>query len=166
MTEPADPEVVLAELARLPIGEALGRDHLARLARIGRLEHHAPGACLFRKSDPNPELRLVLSGRVSLCLETPGHETLVVGALSRGDLLGWSALQPDLGEPRELGPAIASAVAAKATTCLSFPGKAVRELCDLDHELGYYIMRHALAVVARRLDDTRMQLIDVYGERR
>ena len=46
MTEPADPEVVLAELARLPIGEALGRDHLARLADKSLLE--------LQPSDQNP----------------------------------------------------------------------------------------------------------------
>lgn len=158
-----DAQLVETELAQLPmgqaIGQAIGRQHLSRMAQIGALEQFPASACLFRQGEPAHDLRLVVSGRVSLTLELPGRPAKSIAALSRGDLLGWSALQ-DWATPTTWS---ASATAAKATTCLRFPGAKLRELCELDHELGFQVMRHAFDVVSRRLRDCRLQLLDVYG---
>jgi CRP-like cAMP-binding protein len=157
-----DTERVLAELARLPIGEAVGREHLRAMAGIGVLRDHAPGEQLFRQGEPARELSVVVSGRVSLTVDMPGKSEVLVATLSRGDLLGWSAL---LGWSNE-STWSASAVASKHSTCLSFPGAALRELCERDHELGFFVMRHAFEQVAKRLRDCRVQLLDVYGDGR
>lgn len=156
-----DVEFVLAELVRLPIGDAVGRDHLARMARIGVIEQFSGGACLFREGEPALDIRFVLSGRVSLTLEVQGQLPMIMAALSRGDLLGWSALQGWSAASTWS----ASATASKPTSCLRFSGAALRELCELDHELGFYVMRHAFEVVSRRLRDCRVQLLDVFGTR-
>ncbi|MFO7562364.1 MAG: cyclic nucleotide-binding domain-containing protein [Enhygromyxa sp.] len=156
----ADTELVLAELAQLPIGETLGRDHLARLAQIGSIERFSAATCLFREGEPALDLRLIVSGRVSLTLEVPGRAPMIVASLSRGDLLGWSALQGWAG-PSTWS---ASAMSSKASVCLRFPGAGLRELCEADHELGFCLMRHAFGVVGRRLRDCRVQLLDLYGD--
>jgi CRP/FNR family transcriptional regulator, cyclic AMP receptor protein len=153
---PPDTALVLAELERLPIGEALGHVHLARLAALGSFEQLTASTCLFRRGEPARELRLVLSGRISLTLEAPGQQPVIVAALSRGDMLGWSALHTDASWT-------ASATASKASSCLRFPGAPLRELCERDRELGYCVMRHAFEVVSRRLGDCRVQLLDVFG---
>ncbi len=150
---------ILAELARLPFGAVLGGDHLARMGRIATLEQFPAAACVFRQGDPALDIRLVLDGRVSLTLEVPGQAPMIVAALSCGDLLGWSALQ-GWAAPTTWS---ASATASKATSCLRFPGAQLRELCEIDHELGFYVMRHAFDVVTQRLRDCRVQLLDVYG---
>lgn len=154
-----DAQLVEAELAQLPIGQAIGREYLSRLAQIGTLEQFAAATHLFRQGEPADDLRLVLSGRVSLTLELPGRPPRSIAALSRGDLLGWSALQ-GCASPTTWS---ASATATKATTCLRFPGAKLCELCERDHELGFQVMRHAFDVVSRRLRDCRMQLLDMYG---
>jgi CRP/FNR family transcriptional regulator, cyclic AMP receptor protein len=159
MPPQTDPQLVEAELAQLPVGEAVGRDHLARMARIGAIEQFGAAACLFRQGEPALDIRVVVSGRVSLTLELPGQAPMIVAALSRGDMLGWSALQ-GWSSPTTWS---ASATASKATTCLRFPGAKLRELCEVDHELGFYVMRHAFDVVSRRLGDCRVQLLDIYG---
>lgn len=156
----ADTELVLEELTRLPIGEALGRDHLSRMAGIGEIERFAATACLFRQGDPALDLRLVLSGRVSLTLEVPGRTPMIVASLSRGDLLGWSALCGWSGTATWS----ASATASKPSVCLRFAGADLRALCELDHDLGFYVMRHAFELVSRRLRDCRVQLLDLYGD--
>lgn len=154
-----DAQLVEAELAQLPIGQAIGREYLSRMAQIGTLEQFAAATYLFRQGEPADDLRLVLSGRVSLTLELSGRPPRSIAALSRGDLLGWSALQ-GCASPTTWS---ASATATKATTCLRFPGAKLCELCELDHELGFQVMRHAFDVVSRRLRDCRMQLLDMYG---
>jgi len=154
-----DTDLVLAELVQLPIGEVLGREHLARMARVGTIERFAAAACLFREGEAAADLRFVVSGRISLTLEIPGQAPMVVASLSRGDLLGWSVLQ-GWQSPSTWS---ASATASKPSVCLRFAGADIRELCELDHELGFYMMRHAFAVVSRRLRDCRVQLLDVFG---
>ncbi len=153
-------ELVLAELLRLPIGEALGRGHLERLAALGQLESLAQGEELFHEGAPAQVLRIIVDGRVALELAVPGRAPLIVAALSRGDLLGWSAL---LGGGRGAAEWTTSARAAKPSHCLRFDAAALRELCELDHELGYYVMRHAFEVVAQRLADARVHMLDLYG---
>jgi CRP-like cAMP-binding protein len=158
----AQSEVVLAELAQLPIGQVLGRDHLERVARIATLETYPAGSCVFRQGTPARTLRLVLSGRISLTLDVPGAVPMMVGALSRGDLLGWSALRGE-DEPAKW---TATASASKASRLLCVPRAKLRKLCELDHELDLYLMRHAFDIVTRRLADCRLQLLDVYGANR
>lgn len=151
---------VLAELLRLPIGEVIGRGHLERLAAIGGVERFEQGAAIFGEGEPADVLRIVVDGRIALELGAPGRPPISVAALSRGDLLGWSAL---LGRAGSSVPWSTTARATKPSHCLAFDGSALRELCEFDHELGYYVMRHAFEVVAQRLTDARVQLLDLYG---
>ncbi len=157
MSEALNPTPVLEELLRLPIGVALGPTHADRLAQIGALELFEAGREIFAMGEPAEALRIVLEGRVGLELPMPGRAAMLVAALSRGDMLGWSALR------RSSSRWTATARATKTARCLAFPAAEVRELCELDHELGYTLMRHAFEVVALRLSDCRGRLLDLYG---
>jgi CRP-like cAMP-binding protein len=152
---------VLDELLRLPIGEVLGRAHLERLAALGCIESHPHGAVIFHEGEAAELLRIVVEGRISLELTMPGRAAMQIAALSRGDLLGWSAL---LGRGDAAVRWTNTARASKACRCIALDARALRELCELDHELGYYVMRHAFEVVAQRLADARVQLLDLYGD--
>ena len=59
---------------------------------------------------------------------------------------------------------LATARAGKASSVLVLPGDALRSLCESDHEIGYFVMRNLFAAVTSRLQDTRMQLIDIYSD--
>lgn len=150
---------ILEELLALAIGEALGREQLERVAEIATTETYAAGSYVFCQGAEARALRVVLSGRISLALEVSGGDSVVVGALSRGDMLGWSALVGWHAPARWT----ASARASKTSRLLALPGDELRELCERDHELGFYLMRHAFEVVAHRLADCRLRLLDVYG---
>lgn len=129
------------------------------MAPLGHIEDHPADGLLFELGEPAADLRFVLSGRVALFLQVPGGEPHVVGTVSRGDLLGWSALR-DVGATWTL-----SARATKPTRCLVFGGRAIRDLCNREREFGYCLMKYAFDSVARRLADARLQLLDVYGAR-
>jgi CRP/FNR family cyclic AMP-dependent transcriptional regulator len=152
--------IVLAELLSLPVGEELRREHLERLAAIGARETYGQDVELFHEGQPTDALRIVVEGRIALELAVPGRAPKILASLSRGDLLGWSALSG-----RRSGKATwtATARAVKPSVCLAFPGAALRRLCEQDHELGYHVMVHAFEVVAQRLTDTRVGLLDLYG---
>lgn len=155
-----DAKAVLEALLALPLGSALGERHLAQIARIGTLVDHPAETVLCERGSPAETLYVLLSGRVTLTLEVPGREAATMVALSRGDVLGWSAL---------CGWAATStwtmtARVTKASRGLLVPGAALRALCDRDHELGFHMMRFAFETLAQRLEDCRVQQLDMYGE--
>jgi hypothetical protein len=80
----------------------------------------------------------------------------VITTLHAGELLGWSWLF----EPyrwRIDGRAVAP------TLLVAFDGTCVRALCEADHELGYRLLRRLAAAAIERLQETRLQLLDVYA---
>lgn len=49
---------------------------------------------------------------------------------------------------------------------MAFDGACLRGKCDADHELGYELMQRFASVMLERLQATRLQLLDVYGDAR
>jgi CRP-like cAMP-binding protein len=153
------PSRVLEELQRLHVAEDLGKTRLARVAEVATLEEHGPGTLLFREGDPADDPRIIISGLVSLLINVPHQGEMVVNTVSDGELLGFSALLPHHRWR-------SSARASQATRCLRFNGKALRELMELDHELGYQMLRVAFRVATDRMGDGFLQILDVFGDAR
>jgi CRP/FNR family transcriptional regulator, cyclic AMP receptor protein len=160
MTDPPSErtQAVLEELRQLPLCDSIHAcdpEGLAAMAELGRIERFAADVVLFSADEPATELRFVVSGRVALSFEHPGTQTRTIGSVSPGDLLGWSAL-------REGATWTVSAQTTKPTRCVTFSGDELRVLCDHDRQFGYCLMRYVFGVVAQRLADARIQLLDLY----
>jgi CRP/FNR family cyclic AMP-dependent transcriptional regulator len=119
-----------------------------------RYEH---GHYLFRQGDPATGLYLIREGRVALEVRTPGGRAVVLQTLEAGDVAGWSWLV----EPRQW----------------QFDGRASGVVRALHVEAGCLeratadnlawqvdVYRRILPVVLARLQATRLQILDVYGE--
>jgi CRP-like cAMP-binding protein len=164
MTEPAgsggfpNPRV-LEELRLLSVAEELGKTRLERMADVARLEEYSEGTLLFREGDPADDPRIVISGLVSLMVNVPHQGEMVVNTVSDGELLGFSALLP-----RHRWRS--SARVSRTTRCLRFDGAALRSLMELDHELGYQVLRVAFRVATDRMGDGFLQILDVFGHER
>ena len=155
----SDAKAVLEELQQLPLCESMrgcDPEGMEAMAELGRIERFGDDEVLFTAGQPATELRFVVSGRVALSFRDPGAGVRTIGTVSPGDLLGWSAL-------REGGTWTLGARTTKPTRCVTFPAAELRALCDRDRELGYCLMRYAFEVVAQRLADSRVQLLDLYG---
>ena len=150
------PSRVLEELQRLPLAEELGKTRLERMAEGATLEEYAAGVILFREGEPADDPRIVVSGLVSLVVNVPHKGEMVVNTVSDGELLGFSALLP---RHRWRSTARVS----RTTRCLRFPGEALRNLMEMDHELGYQILQIAFRVATERMGDGFLRLLDVFG---
>jgi hypothetical protein len=42
-------------------------------------------------------------------------------------------------------------------------GRKLREECEVDHDLGYELLKRFAFLIGRRLESTRIQLMDLYG---
>ena len=73
-----------------------------------------------------------------------------------GELLGWSPL---LEQTR----LTASARTMTPVEAIELQGGQLLALCHHDPRFGYVFMRRAALALAKRLNATRMQLLDVFG---
>jgi CRP-like cAMP-binding protein len=146
-----------ADLRNLEFWERLGADHLERLAFIAQRQEVPAEVDLFREGEPADGVYFVIWGRVMLSIHVPGRGTMQVAMIAPGELLGWSGLL------RERNWA-ATARTVKSSSLLLFPGQSLIDMCEFDHEIGFYVMRSAFAGVAARLQETRRQLSEMVGQ--
>ncbi len=142
----------------LSLFAGLDDQRLAKIAALFTPLTIPAGIELLHEGEPADHLYILLQGRVSLSVSIPGkaqHEA-VVSTLSKGQLVGWSALLPNSTWQ-------ASVRSLKPCRLLSIPSTSVRELCEQDHEIGYRLMKNALASVGQRLADSRLQALDIFG---
>ena len=129
-----------------------GHQHLLVESAI-RMEYPA-GKFIFHEGEPANRFYLIESGRVALESHLRDGPPVEVQVIGPGEALGWSWLFPPCHwnfDARVLEP----------TTVIFFYGSRLRVQCELDHELGYELMKRRAQVVIQRLQHTRRQLLEV-----
>lgn len=137
-------------LAGLSVGE---RRRLAELAQPLDVQ---PDTVLLREGSETTELGIVRTGRVALRLTVPMRGIHTILTVEPGDLFGWSALVPPFRST-------STAIATEPTTGIVFPARALRDALDRDEELAAALYPRILRSVARRLEATRLQLLDLFA---
>jgi CRP/FNR family cyclic AMP-dependent transcriptional regulator len=127
-----------------------------RLAVIGRQVHYADGDLVIRSGVPCPRLGVVRSGRLALSISVPGRGWTTILSLEDGDIFGWSAVLAG-------GVASASARAVEPTDAVVFEREPLAALLSSDLDVAAAVYRRLLTAVGRRLQATRLQLLDLYA---
>lgn len=148
---------VLEVLRQLRVLEGLDEEHLRQLAEIARVESFPAGTVVFREGEVASDVYLIVEGNVSLEVCAAGVGCRRILTVGEGELLGWS---PVLEQER----LTATARALGPLRAVKLNGKQVLALCAHDPQLGYEFMRRAALALAHRLNATRMQLLNVYGD--
>jgi CRP/FNR family transcriptional regulator, cyclic AMP receptor protein len=100
----------------------------------------------------------VLRGRVALRVRVPERGNVTILTVEPGDIVGWSALVP----PHR---ASSTAVAMVSSDLVLFDGAALRAALADDAQLAAQVYPLLLNAVARRLEGTRLQLLDLFSQR-
>jgi CRP/FNR family transcriptional regulator, cyclic AMP receptor protein len=130
---------------------------LERLATTCATERRVEaGERLCREGDPADSFFLIQAGVVALEIVVPGRDALLIETLHDGDLLGWSWLYAPHRWQFD-------ARATQPCELLAYDGARVLAACDADPALGYAFMQRFAAVMVARLQATRLQLLDIYG---
>lgn len=148
-----------AILMELDLFQGLTPDQLRRLAEIAQLRSFEPGAYLFHEGEPAEVLHVLRFGRVALQLAVPGRGAQLLQTLRPGEVLGLSWMQR---EPRWLFDAKALAL----TRSLELNAVALIQIMEADPALGYTLMRRLALEMGSRLQAARLQLLDLYDEKR
>ena len=134
----------------------LGHPELRRLAALCRERSADTGEILLREGSETTQLGVVRSGRVALRLQVPGRGSPTVLTVEAGDVFGWSAVVPPYR-------ATSTAIAIETSELLVFEARALRDALDEDEDLAAALYPRLLRAVARRLEATRLQLLDVFA---
>lgn len=134
----------------------LGRSEHRRLAALATRRTFAPGEVVLREGDETPFLGIVASGRLGLRLLVPDRGPITILTVEPGDVFGWSAVVPPYRSS-------STAVAVEPTEAICFEAAVLRDALERDDDLAAAIHPRLLKLVARRLDATRLQLLDLFG---
>jgi CRP-like cAMP-binding protein len=148
---------LLDTLRDAPFTAGLGGAERRRLASFGRLIAADRDEVLLREGEPTPYLAIITSGRVALRMRLPGRGPITVTTVEPGDIVGWSAVVAPYR-------ATSTAVAVEPTEAVALGGPELRQALEADEDLAAALYPRILRSVARRLEGTRLQLLDLFGQ--
>jgi CRP-like cAMP-binding protein len=117
--------------------------------------HFNDDTVIFREGEEAGNFYLIRTGRVALQLSGDRRGPLTIATLEEGDILGWSWLSPPYRWKF-------TAKAHGDTRAISLDGKCLREKSETDHDLGYELMKRFVHIIEKRLQATRLQLLNIY----
>jgi CRP-like cAMP-binding protein len=144
-------------VAESPVFVGLDDEQLALIAGCGQNVTFMEGYRLFREGDPADDFFLVRHGLVALETYVPSRGTLTVDTVGPGEIAGWSWLLP----PHRWH---FTGRAVDPVRAVQFDGACLRGKCEHDPVLGYDLLTRFAQVLVERLQATRFQLMDVYGD--
>lgn len=153
----------MEDLSRLlgehPFLKGIEGHHIDFLVGCAKNVVFAKEEFLFREGKPADELFLIRYGQVAVQAFSPGKGTMTLATLGEGEVVGWSWV---------VEPYVAhfDVVALTPVRAVSLDAKCLRTKLKIDHELGYQILARVVQVMEHRLQATRLQLLDLYGNDR
>ena len=150
------PQTLERVLAEHPLLKGCQPQYIQLLAGCASNVRFNAREVIFRHGEEADLFYLIRQGRVALEVPDSDGNPIIVQTLVEGDILGWSwAITPYRWH--------FDARAVELTRAIALDGKCLRDKCEVDHDLGYEVMRRVTQIMEHRLQATRLQLLDVYG---
>ena len=139
-----------------PFLKDLEPEYVALLAGCAANVRFREGSFLFREGDPAGQCFLIREGKMALEIAAPGRGAIIVQTLGAGDVTGFSwLLEPHQWE--------FDGRAVEPVRALALDGTCLRGKCADDPRLGFELTQLFARLAIRRLQATRLRLLDVYG---
>lgn len=132
-------------------------DHLKRLLAVAMFKRFEPGEHIFTEGEPANRFYLICRGKVGLESTRVDETAPLIQFIGEGDVLGWSWLFPPYYWHFD-------ARAVEQTDAIFFYGTRLREQCEEDPGFGYDLMKRVANIVIKRLQITRVQLLQLQKE--
>jgi len=145
-------EPIATRVALHPFLAGMNHLQLALLSNCAMATHFKNGEAILREGEFANRFYLIESGTVALQSLDGFSEPLVIETIRSGDLLGWSWMFPPYTWQF-------TARAVEATTAIFFYGTILREYCEKDHSLGYELLKRMSAVMVKRLQAARKNML-------
>lgn len=110
---------------------------------------------IFKQNENADHFYAITEGRVSVDIVTTA-QVLRIQTVEKDDVLGWSWFFP---------PHIwhFDAIALEPTRAIAMDARCLRGKCEGDVTLGYELLKRFSAIIIRRLEAARFQMLDMFG---
>lgn len=142
-----------------PCLAGLSEEHMSKIASCAWGDRFEEGEYLFREAEIADRCFLISAGRLALELDGGQRGIIRTSTIGAGDVAGFSWLFP----PHRYGESGRVVEPIEATV---LDGDALRQMKIEDHDFGYELMMRFASVMVTILQNTRLQLLDVYGDHR
>lgn len=143
-------------LSQHPFLHGLSPEHMETIVGCASNVRFPEGTNLINEGEIANTFFLIRTGRVALQTEIPGRGSIRIQTIGPGEVLGWSWL---ISPYRwHFG-----GIAVAETRAIALDGECLRTKCELDKAFGYEMLKRLAIVMERRLEATRVQLLDMYG---
>ena len=156
MTMQIKSESIATRVALHPFVAGMNHVQLALLTDCAMSTHFKKGQLILREGEFANRFYLIETGKVVLESSSASEERLVIEAIGPGDLLGWSWMFPPYTWQF-------TARAVEPTAAIFFYGTILREYCDKDHSLGYELLKRMSAVMVKRLQAARKNMLALHA---
>jgi CRP/FNR family cyclic AMP-dependent transcriptional regulator len=151
-------EPLVTRVALHPFLAGMNREQLALLTDCARPVHFGKGQIIFREGEMANRFYLIEAGKVVLESSEGLGNPAIIDTIGPGDLLGWSWMFPPYTWQF-------TARALEPTAAMFFYGTILREYCEKDHSLGYELLKRMSAVVVKRLQAARKNMLAFYAHK-
>lgn len=143
-------------LSEHPLFDGLPPEAIELIAGCGKNVHFEEDVRIITENASADLFYVIRAGRVAIEVATPRRGHLVIETIGAGEVLGASWLLPPYRWAFD-------ARAVESTRAVALDAACLRGKCDDDPVLGYELFKRFACVVRDRLQSTRLQLIDLYG---
>lgn len=141
------------EIAGHPFFQGLRPEFLSHIGDGASPRTYATDEFLLHEGEAARHLFLVLSGKVALEISPGDRPGLTIETVGAGQVVGWSSCVDSRRYEYD-------ARALKPTRAVAIDAATLRLACREDPASGYEFCSRLLTVVADRLANTRLQLLD------
>jgi CRP/FNR family transcriptional regulator, cyclic AMP receptor protein len=139
-----------------PFLKDLEPDYLTLLAGCATNVRFGEGSFVFREGEAADRCFLIREGKIALEIGAAGRGSIIVQTLGAGDVAGFSWLL----EPHRWQ---FDGRAVEPLHAIALDGTCLRGKCTDDPRLGFELTQMFARLAIQRLQATRLQLLDVYG---
>lgn len=151
-----DYSAVITMLNHTWFGSDLAPQTQERLAKLGEIQDFEAEEVILHEGQEATEMGILISGRLALRTLVPERGPVTILSVEPGDIFGWSAVLADT-------KAQSTVVATERSQALVIEGTKLRAALKDDHALAVSLYPRVLQAVARRLRQTRLQLLDLFA---
>lgn len=140
-----------------PIFAGMDQDTRHLIAGCGQNVVHEAGEYFVKEGDAADTFYLIRHGRAALEVYVPGRDPIVIATAAENEVLGWAWMMPPYRWHFDVR-------AMEQVRAVSIDAVCLRAKCKADPAVGLAFYQNFTPLIASRLDATRLQLIDIYGQ--
>jgi CRP/FNR family transcriptional regulator, cyclic AMP receptor protein len=155
-------EIAMEGLERIvrehPFFSGMKEEFTAIISGCAKNVRFEAGEFLFHEGKTADLFYLLRSGRVAIQITTP-ERSVTLQTVGESEIVGTSWLVAPYRWAFD-------AKALELTRAIALDAQCLRGKCEDDHTLGYEMMKRFMPILIQRLQASRLQILDLYGDHR